>query len=537
MTATVAQLEEWLRGREHEHLEFKEASHNFHFEKLVKYCAALANEGGGSIVLGVTDRRPRHVVGTTAFPDLERTKAGLVERLRLRIDASELPHLGGRVLVFTAPPRPIGMPVPVEGAYWMRAGEDLVPMTPDMLQRIFAEAGPDFSAEICPEATVADLAPEAIDLLRGLWLRKSGNERLRGIAVEQLLTDAELLTDRGVTYAALILLGRHAALGRFLAQAEVVFEYRSSNATGPANQRDEYRQGFLLYYDRLWTTIALRNDLQHYQERFVMHQVPTFREASVREAILNAIAHRDYRHPGSVFLRQYARRLDLVSPGGFPLGITPDNIIDKQYPRNRRIAETFLRCGLVERSGQGANRMLEECVRDSKPLPDYSRSDSHEVALTLHGDVQDPSFIRYLKALEAERTTPFSSHEYLVLDRVRRGVPIPEEDRAVLQSLKSDGAIESQGRGRGTRYVLSRRIDDQAGGAHPLDRQALKELLRDYLRSRGADGSSLSELLLEFQPLTRDRAQSLLRELRAEGAVHSRGRTKSGRWYLGKEER
>ena len=409
MTATLAQLEEWLRGREHEHLEFKEARHNFHFEKLVKYCAALANEGGGTIVLGVTDRRPRHVVGTTAFADLERTKAGLVEKLRLRIDACELPHAGGRVLVFTAPSRPIGMPVPVEGAYWMRAGEDLVPMTPDVLQRIFAEAGPDFSAEICPEATVADLAPEAIDLLRGLWLRKSGNERLQGVAVEQLLTDAELLTDRGVTYAALILLGRHAALGRFLAQAELVFEYRSSNATGPANQRDEYRQGFLLYYDRLWTTIALRNDLQHYQERFVMHQVPTFREASVREAILNAIAHRDYRHPGSVFLRQYARRLDLVSPGGFPLGITPDNIIDKQYPRNRRIAETFLRCGLVERSGQGANRMLEECVRDSKPLPDYSRSDSHEVALTLHGDVQDPSFIRYLKALEAERTTPFLS--------------------------------------------------------------------------------------------------------------------------------
>ena len=106
-------------------------------------------------------------------------------------------------------------------------------------------------------------------------------------------------------------------------------------------------------------------------------------KVSVREAILNAVSHRDYRHPGSVFVRQYPRRLEIVSPGGFPTGITPDNIIDKQFPRNRRIAETFLRCGLVERAGQGANRMLVEAVRDSKPLPDYSRSDEHEVFLSL----------------------------------------------------------------------------------------------------------------------------------------------------------
>jgi hypothetical protein len=58
MTVTLQQLQHWLTSREDEHLEFKEAKQNFHFDKLVKYCAALANEGGGSIVLGVTDRRP-----------------------------------------------------------------------------------------------------------------------------------------------------------------------------------------------------------------------------------------------------------------------------------------------------------------------------------------------------------------------------------------------------------------------------------------------------------------------------------------------
>jgi ATP-dependent DNA helicase RecG len=82
MNVSERQLEDWLAAREHEHLEFKEAKSNFHFKKLVKYCSALANEGGGSIILGVTDALPRRVVGSSAFPNLERTKAGLVEKLR-----------------------------------------------------------------------------------------------------------------------------------------------------------------------------------------------------------------------------------------------------------------------------------------------------------------------------------------------------------------------------------------------------------------------------------------------------------------------
>ena len=107
MTVSDQQLQEWLNAREDEHLEFKEAKNNFHFEKLVKYCAALANEGGGSIILGVNDTVPRKVVGSQVFTNLERTKAGLIEKLRLRIEAQEIAHADGRVLVFTAPLAPL----------------------------------------------------------------------------------------------------------------------------------------------------------------------------------------------------------------------------------------------------------------------------------------------------------------------------------------------------------------------------------------------------------------------------------------------
>lgn len=534
MTIAGQQLQEWLNARENEHLEFKEAKNNFHFEKLVKYCAALANEGGGSIVLGVGDTLPRKVVGSQVFTDLERTKAGLIEKLRLRIEATEIAHPDGRVLVFTAPARPIGVPVAVDGAYWMRAGEDLAAMTPDMLRRIFDEAGPDFSAEICPRATLTDLDPAAIEDLRKRWREESGNDALLTALPEQLLEDADLISSDGVTYAALILLGKAKSLSKYLAQAEVIFEYRSTEAPGPANQRDEYRQGFLSFFDKLWQTINLRNDKQHYQEGFVMHHIDTFREGSVREAILNAVSHRDYRHPGSVFVRQYPRRLEIVSPGGLPTGITPDNMIDKQFPRNRRIAESLLRCGLVERSGQGANRMLVESVRDSKALPDYSRSDEHEVFLRLHGDVQDANFVLFLERVESQRSSPFSSHEFLALDLVRRGVSLPVELGKVGQALRKAGLIEPQGHGRGSRFVLNPKLYDTSSQSQLVDRDAAKAVILKYLEEHHTEGSTMSELLEQFPSLSRDQLKALLKELKTETKAHTVGRTKGGRWYPGK---
>jgi len=227
----------WLGTKEDEHLEFKEAKERFDFELLVKYCVALANEGGGRIILGVTDKRPRKVVGTKAFQNLERTKAGLLERLHLRIAVEEIHHELGRIIVLEVPPRPIGMALQYKGAYWMRGGEDLVPMTPDMLKRIFEESGPDFSAEICRQAQLDDLSVEGIERLRTIWLKRSGNTALQELSPIQLLEDAELIIDGGITYAALILLGTRKALGKFLAQAEIIHEYRSSEASISYQQR------------------------------------------------------------------------------------------------------------------------------------------------------------------------------------------------------------------------------------------------------------------------------------------------------------
>jgi ATP-dependent DNA helicase RecG len=326
------------------------------------------------------------------------------------------------------------------------------------------------------------------------------------------------------------------ALGRFLAQAEVIFEYRSTEVPGPANQRDEYRQGFLLFYDKLWDTVNLRNDLQHYQEGFVMHPVPTFSEQSVREATLNAVSHRDYRHPGSVFVRQFPRRIEIVSPGGFPAGVTPENILYRQNARNRLIADNLARCGLVERAGQGANRMFAESVRQGKRLPDFTHTDQFQVSLTLHGQIQDPDFLRFLEKVGPDRVEAFAVEDLLVLDHVHREHRVPDGLRDELRSLIGEGILERVGTGRGVRYPLSRKFYEMRGqpGEHTrrlgLDREQNKSLLLNHIRRCGADGTPLGELTQVLPALSVDQIRHLLKELRQEQQITLQGKGPASRW-------
>jgi ATP-dependent DNA helicase RecG len=407
-------------------------------------------------------------------------------------------------------------------------------MTPDMLRRIFDEAVPDYSAEICPNATLADLDPAAVESLRSRWVRHSANKALLKRPVEKLLRDAELILPNGVTYAALILLGTHAALGRSLAQAEVIFEYRSTARPGPANQREEFRQGFFSFYDRVWELIDRRNDMQHFQERLVIHPLPTFSEIAVREALLNAVSHRDYRHPGSVFVRQFSRHIEIVSPGGFPPGITPDNILDHQLPRNRRIAETFARCGLVERSGQGVDRILEECVRHGKPLPDYSRSDPHQVWLTLDGTIRDENFLKFLERLGQETLDTLDPHDFLILGLITSRKRLPAELQPHVPWLLEKGILDRTGRGK---PILAKRLYSSAtaASAKAIERDAVRQrnrvALSDHISKHG--GCSLHEIMAAFPTLTRNQIQSYLKQLRADNLIHPSGPTRSARWFPG----
>ena len=538
MHTRIQWLYKIMTSKEGEHLEFKEAKNRYDFEELVKYCAAFANEGGGLFVLGVTDKMPRKIVGTEAFPSSEKTKASLIERLSLRIEIEEIIDPDGRVLVFHVPSRPLGVPITYKGAYWMRGGESLIPMTLDQIKRIISEAEPDSSADICHAASIEDLDMAAIEDFRRRWLKKSQNPSIETLSVKQMLMDTELLVDDHLTIAALILFGTRQTLGKYLSQAEVIFEYRANDSSGPAQQRLEYRQGFFTFYDDLWNKINLRNDIQHFQDGLFIWDIPTFNESSVREAILNAVSHRDYRSRGSVFVRQYPRRLEIVSPGGLPPGITPENILWQQYPRNRRIAEVFARCGLVERSGQGMNRIFEECIKETKPKPDFKGTDNFQVWLTLRGDVTDPQFLRFMEKVGNERLKTFATQDFLLIDRVSHNQRVPDELKDRLPYLVEQGIIERVGR----RYILSRQFYEFIGkkGVYTrhrgLDRETNKALLCKHIDDNRQEGSRLQELMEVLPFLSSSQVQKLLRELKEGKRIYLDGKTSAARWYPAVDE-
>ena len=530
----VDNIQDLLEAKEGERVQFKEAKNRFDFEEAAKCCCALANNGGGKLVFGITDKRPRSVVGSLAFSQPERTRMGLIDKLKINIDFQLLTHDGKRVLIFDVKSRPIGLPVQCDGVAWIYEGDTLKPMPEDMRRRIYEESGTDFSGMICVGAGIEDLDEEAVENFRVNWIEKSGKKQLGTLSKEQLLLDCGAITDNGVTYAALILFGKTVSITKFLPQAEIVFEYRSSEVSGPANQREEFKEGFFSCYDRIWELINLRNDEQHYQEGFFIFNISTFNERIVREAILNAVSHRNYQLGGSIFIRQYRDRLVVESPGGFPFGITIDNILDRQLPRNRRIAEILSLCGMVERSGQGMNLMFELSVQEAKPLPDFSGTDDYFVCVTLYGLIIDKPMLSVINRISEKCAELLSTEDFLVIDALYHGRPLTEKMCSRLARLIDMGIVEHIGR---KKYVLARSLYAATGktGVHTrqvgLDRDTNKELLLKHIRQNNANGTPFRELQQVLPGHNRNQIQVLVRELRDSGKIYCKGKTSAARWF------
>jgi ATP-dependent DNA helicase RecG len=207
-------------------------------------------------------------------------------------------------------------------------------------------------------------------------------------------------------------------------------------------------------------------------------------------------------------------------------------------PHNRRIAETFARCGLVERSDQGADRILEECVRHGKPLPDYSRSDPHEVWLTLDGEIRDDDFLKFLEPVGQEALDTLDPHDFLILGLIASGKRLPAGLQPHVPRLLELGILDRTGRGK---PILAKRFYSPATGASAkaIERDAVRQrnrmALSDHI-SRHA-GCSLHEITAAFPELTRNQIQSYLKQLRADKLIHPSGPTRSARWFPGPQPR
>lgn len=392
MAVTLADLERMLTEPEGEHLEFKAAENQYNFEDLVGYCVALANERGGRIVLGVTDKRPRRVVGTRAFDVPERTVAGLYERLQLKVTFEEIGHSGGRVLVFSVPSRPIGRPVHYRGRYLMRAGEELVPMTPDQLEVIFAEGRADWLEEAASTGCAPDRVIQLLDtqsyfdLLRTPYpVHQSGV--LERFAKELLIRrEGELWTITNL--GAMLFAKRLDQFGRLARKAARVIVYDGTSKL-ETKLDTQGMKGYAVGFQGLVDFIVSHIPSNEVIEQAIRRDVKMFPEIAVRELVANALIHQEFTEPGtSVMIEIYDDRMEISNPGRS--SIPPDRFIDEYKSRNERLADLMRRLGICEEKGSGVDKVIQAAELYQLPAPDFRVTDLRtSVVLFAHKDFED----------------------------------------------------------------------------------------------------------------------------------------------------
>jgi ATP-dependent DNA helicase RecG len=531
-------LHHLLTQPEGERLEFKEWKRKGDAEALGRYGSALANEGGGYLVLGVTDRRPRKIVGTSVFAALDAITERVRDQLGLAVEAAQLIAGSQRVVVFTVPARPRGVPVLFRGLGYQRQGDSLLPMSLDRLRRIGDEIGPDRSAEPCSSSiTPGALDPLAIAAFRRAWHATSADDSLLGSPPEQLLEEAGLVQGGRVTQAALWLLGTGRSVARETGSPALLVEHHPTDEGQDPGQRQEAHGGLFLHLESLWQTLRQPPQQTLWQSPRQPPQGLSPRdlapeESSVREAICNAIAHRDYGLPGPIVVRRFPHRLEVTSPGGFLLG--PGRSPGQRAPRNPLVAGTLRRCGLVEGTGQGLDRLDEQALTLGQPRPDFAGTDDAQVRLTLGFSLLHPDFGRFCQRIVQESQLPLSLADRRALAAVDGQQGLSPELYLRLPRLIEAGWVVRQGHGQGASFRLAG--GPGAARALPpgharLDRRAHKGLLLAHLTSQETTGAPFTTLRQVLPQLERSHVQGLLRELCREGKARTSGEARACRWH------
>lgn len=526
----LEKLKHLIARHEHERVELKEWKDSIPFDGagdwknrrcLIGYCVAIGNEGGGYLIVGVDNQK--NIVGTSApIPNAK----SVFDKTGQKIVSHEI-HDGAnnRILVIEIPSRGIGQLFKFAGVPLMRVNDSLEAMSDAEQRRILLEGVDDFSARSCVGTTVADLDPLALAKLKELYQKKHvDNKTIATQSDTQFLNDVGLTKNNVPTYAALILLGTEAALKQHLANAEISFEYRNRANDIPYNDRVDYRKAFVLSAFEIWEKVSSRQQVYPVIQGFLRREIPAFNEEAFREALFNAVCHRDYTAPASVTIRQSPEYIEVTSPGGFPHGVSLENILTVQStPRNRLLAEVFQKVFLgVERSGQGADKIFRLTIEEGKGMPDYTKSDAYHVTLLIPASLQDQSFVLYLEKVINEKQITLSLEDIILLEKIRSGVRTGVTLKTAKRLLDLE-IIEMHGTTRGAQYILARRYYVETGqlGTRTrqigLSRQKNKELILEHIR-KNKEGR-MAEFVQVSSNSEKPYINNLLDELKKDGLI------------------
>jgi ATP-dependent DNA helicase RecG len=405
----------------------------------------------------------------------------------------------------------------------------------------------DYTSLTVAQASWSDLDP--LELER---FRRSVRER-RGRSDEALLdlSDLELAKTLGAVEAngtltsvrvlGLLLFGREEALRRHLPAHEVAFQVLRGTAV---EVNDFLRWPLLRAMEELETRWRARNRERELMVGMLRVGVPDVPERAFREGVANALIHRDYTRLGAVHVQWHDDRVEVASPGGFPEGVRPDNLlVTPPRPRNPLLADGFKRAGIVERTARGIDTIFTEELRNGRPAPSYARSDEAGVVLVLPGGEANLDFVRLV--VEESRERVLGLDDLLVLNRLwqERSLTTAEpagliqkpepEARAVLARLGESGLVEARGQRKGRTWHLS---------ASTYGRLGQKAA---YVRQRGFEPIQQEQMVLQYVEmhdritraevaelcrLSPDQAYRLLTRLVEQGEIVRHGTKKGARY-------
>lgn len=424
---------------------------------------ALANSEGGVLVLGMDEQG--RLVG---FYNDEEAADALQAALRLcrppmRTEWSSEATAQGSVVLLRVP-RSGQIHSMDDGRVIVRRGAENHTLTGTEFDALAATRPVgDFELEPVAGATRADFDENVVDDY--IERRQKRNPRHSVLPKDSLLQQIGALTeDRTPTVSGILLFGREPQL--FMPHSRAIFvKFADTTPRGPEGalgygRREEFLGPLPQIIDRAWRVIWEEMDKQAVVRGLQRVEETEYPATAVREALVNAVAHRDYRLTGrSVEIRMFTDRLEISSPGGLPAHITLDNIVDEHYSRNPRLVNGLFQWGYIEELGLGVDRMIEDMVRSGHQPPVFDAK-PHRFSVVLH-NARDRARVsqaweqnmndRQLKAVDyVQQTGSITNGEY------RELCPHvgPETLRLDLADLVGRGVLLKIGDKRGTRYIL-----------------------------------------------------------------------------------
>ncbi len=547
-------LRNLIDGGETLTVEFKgEERASLNDRDLVEAIVCLANRVGtepARLLIGVEDdgritgARPRHGEAT----DPARVAAMIANRTRPSIAVrAECVTIDRKPVLVVEVPAQRHLVATSEGLFLRRTlGGDgrpaCVPMDGNAVQSLQSDRCLlDPSAQI-----VAEARWEQLDPLEFERFRRSVRER-RGRSDESLvdLPDLDLAkalgvvdangSVHGVRLAALLLFAKDDALQRFIPTHEVAFQVLHGL---DVEVNDFFRWPLLRVMEECEARIRARNREQELMVGLLRVGVPDYPERALREALANALIHRDYQRQGAVHFQWQTDQIEISSPGGFPEGVRLDNLlVTAPRPRNPLLADAFKRAGIVERTARGIDTIFFEQLRNGRPAPSYERSNEATVSVVVPGGAANLDFVRLL-VTEAQQGRTLALDELLILNALwqtrsvstvdaARLVQKPEaQTRAALHRLVEAGLVEERGQKRGRSWHLSaatyRLLGDKVGyvrqrGFEPLQQE---QMALQYVEKHGR---ITRREAAELCRITGPQAYRLLDRLNKQGLLEREG--------------